>query len=124
MTQLALALDPTPASEPRLNPTAPADRRTTLQAACWRALERLAEGPATADELRRVAGWRFGARLGELRPWLAWAAGRAPYLAVHRKDRARNPIPEPDGTANPVYRLSPWGIVAARGLLQRRDSTP
>src|SRR5262245_57740040 len=120
MSQLDLALVPEPKPEVRVNPTAPKERKQALQQACWRALERLLAGPASADELRQVAGWRFGARLNELRPIVAWKAGRAPYLAVFRDDSDRNPIPLPEGTENPVYRLAPWAVDASRELLEAR----
>lgn len=122
--QLPLDLNPAPVSLPRLNPsTDPAtpERKMQLQAACWRALELLLQGPADAVALRSVAGWRYGARLNELRPWIAWKAGRAPYLAVFQGDPERNPIAcDRASESNPVYVLAAWAVGPGRALLEQR----
>lgn len=107
MSQLALDWS---APEVKLNSTAPQERAPALQAACWRVLGRLVEGPATGAELEALAGRRFGARLSELRALIYWWAGES----------YRDPIPYPGSGSNPIYRLAPWAAEIAADLLDRR----
>lgn len=65
--QAVLPLEPRVQLLPRLNPTAPKERRGALQRKCLAILGRLQAGPACNTELVEVGGLRFGARLAELR---------------------------------------------------------
>lgn len=65
--QAVLPLEPEVQLLPRLNPTAPKERRGALQRKCLAILGRLQAGPACNTELVEVGGLRFGARLAELR---------------------------------------------------------
>lgn len=71
---------------PRLNPTAPRERKARLQAACLRILRVLQLGPATNRDLLEVAGVRYGARLGELRAYLRREHGLGPDVDPIRCD--------------------------------------
>ena len=98
-------LDFTPPTEPVLvlNPTAPKERKLHLQAACWRVLSRLEQGPATARELLDVGGFRYAARVDELRRYLRALCG---YPV---DDRSVNPILcSRPGHANPTFMLAGW----------------
>ena len=67
MTQQPLPFNPAPEPMPKLNPTAPKERKGKLQRKCLAILGRLQAGPASNVELLKVGGFRFGARLAELR---------------------------------------------------------
>lgn len=67
MNQKALPFTPPAEPLPQLNPTAPKERRASLQRKCLAILGRLQYGPATNAELLVIGGFRYGARLGELR---------------------------------------------------------
>jgi len=84
-----------PALQPltRLNPTAPKNRRRQLQQKCLNILGRLQLGPATAQELHEIGGWRFSARIDELRAAGHYIVG--PKLAPRRGILdARKPGPD------------------------------
>jgi len=94
-----------PPTEPALvlNPTAPAERKLSLQRKCWACLDRLELGPAHASELERIGGRRFGARLNELEGYLRAVCGFDP------RDGTKDAIlcVKPN-CANPVYMLAAW----------------
>jgi len=76
--QKALPLEPPTEPLPKLNPTAPKERRTSLQRKALAILARLEQGSVDNLELPRIGGSRYGARLGEIREFLRWKHGRGP----------------------------------------------
>ena len=99
---------------PKLNSTAPKERKVALQKACFRILDRLEQGPAMATELLQIGGLRFGARLDELRPFLRSLWGFDPW------DKAQNPVLcSKPGSANPCYMLARWAEPASREATRR-----
>lgn len=65
--QAVLPLEPEVQLLPRLNPTAPKERKGALQRKCLAILGRLQAGPACNTELLGVGGLRYSARIAELR---------------------------------------------------------
>ena len=99
-------LDFTPPTEPalKLTPTIARHAAGKFQRACWRCLDRLERGPAFGNELEALAGRRFGARLGQLRPYLRALCGFNP------SDKTMKPIlcSDPKDGTDPVYMLAVW----------------
>lgn len=73
--QAFLAFTPPTSPLPRLNPTAPLERKEGLQRKALAILRRLEQGSVDNLELPRIGGARYGARLGEVRDYLRWLHG-------------------------------------------------
>ncbi len=74
--QRRLDFDPAAVPLPKLNSTAPRERKASLQRKAIAILERLRRGSVDNLELPRIGGARYGARLGEIREHLRWRHGK------------------------------------------------
>jgi len=86
-----LPFEPPAQPLPKLNPTAPKERKWTLQRKCLLILGRLQAGPATGMELLAVGGMRFSARVHELRQAghaISTTENKATGIAVYTLERA------------------------------------
>lgn len=87
--QVPLDFTPPTAPLPKVNSTVAPVARQRLQRKAVAILERLYVGEATNTELAQIGGFRFGARLGEIREHLRWlhGIGRAwdPIVCVENK---------------------------------------
>ena len=103
---------------PRLNSTAPKERKRELRRACYRALDCLLEchpGRATRAQLTAWAGPRFSARLCELRPFLLRLTGEDHWSA--RLDPL--PCTQDKATGASWYEIQEWAVPAAREASRR-----
>lgn len=106
--QQAIAFEPASRPLPKVNPTVVPVARKRLQRKAVAILERLKAGEATNAELAQIGGFRFGARLGEIREHLRWryGIGKA-WDPIHCK--------EDKATGLAVYRLVEAYRLAERG---------
>jgi hypothetical protein len=100
--QAALRFDPPASPIPPVNPTVAPQARRRLQRKAIAVLERLREGPVDNAELLRVGGFRFGARLCEVREHLRWLTGRG-------RDWEPVTVVEDKSTGHAVYTLNEEG---------------
>lgn len=121
-----LPLDLTPA--PVLNVTAPVERKKELTGKAFECLRLLAvdaiNGMTGVDGyiLENFAGRRFGARLGELRPFLATLAGREFVPLRKGRPSINNPVAVEIGAGGDgIYRLEPWAVEVAREAVMAYD---
>lgn len=97
-----LPIEPAPQPLIALNPTAPKNRKHSLQQACLLILGRLQQGPAGALEVRALGGWRTSARINELRAAGHYIVGPQPAPRCRITETTN---PGPDGLD--TYEL--WG---------------
>jgi hypothetical protein len=81
--QARLPFDPDGQPVPKVNGTVAPVARKRLAGKALNVLERLRKGPATNADLLAVGGFRFGARVMEVREHLRW---------FHGREREWNPI--------------------------------